>query len=123
VAYEDRVDDVRSAKEKVNTDAWRFEQLAFSPASFRSNLQSIRILGSGPIVIGQAAEFDYSGTRAVRALHEEGYRVILVNSNPPGAMFRPIWRNTCSAAAGSIRVRDLLLLRGMSRSVGESRLS
>jgi carbamoyl-phosphate synthase large subunit len=47
----------------------------------RTDLQSILILGSGPIVIGQAAEFDYSGTQAVRALREEGYRVILVNSN------------------------------------------
>ena len=42
----------------------------------RTDLQSILILGSGPIVIGQAAEFDYSGTQAVRALREEGYRVI-----------------------------------------------
>jgi len=41
----------------------------------RTDLQSILILGSGPIVIGQAAEFDYSGTQAVRALREEGYRV------------------------------------------------
>jgi carbamoyl-phosphate synthase large subunit len=43
----------------------------------RTDLKSILILGSGPIVIGQAAEFDYSGTQAVRALREEGYRVIL----------------------------------------------
>jgi carbamoyl-phosphate synthase large subunit len=48
----------------------------------RTDLQSILILGSGPIVIGQAAEFDDSGTRAVRALREEGYRVIPVNSAP-----------------------------------------
>ena len=47
----------------------------------RDDLQSILILGSGPIIIGQAAEFDYSGTQAVRALREEGRRVILVNSN------------------------------------------
>jgi carbamoyl-phosphate synthase large subunit len=51
----------------------------------RTDLQSILILGSGPIVIGQAAEFDYSGTQA-RALREEGYRVILVNSNPATIM-------------------------------------
>jgi hypothetical protein len=55
----------------------------------RTDLQSILILGSGPIVIGQAAEFDYSGTQAVRALREEGYRVILVNSNPPTIMTDP----------------------------------
>jgi hypothetical protein len=46
----------------------------------RTDLQSILILGSGPIVIGRAAEFDYSGTQAVRALREEGYRVILVSA-------------------------------------------
>jgi carbamoyl-phosphate synthase large subunit len=55
----------------------------------RTDLNSILILGSGPIVIGQAAEFDYSGTQAVRALREEGYRVILVNSNPATIMTDP----------------------------------
>jgi hypothetical protein len=55
----------------------------------RTDLQSILILGSGPIVIGQAAEFDYSDTQAVRALREEGYRVILVNSNPATIMTDP----------------------------------
>jgi carbamoyl-phosphate synthase large subunit len=55
----------------------------------RTDIHSILILGSGPIVIGQAAEFDYSGTQAVRALREEGYRVILVNSNPATIMTDP----------------------------------
>ena len=55
----------------------------------RTDLSSILILGSGPIVIGQGAEFDYSGTQAVRALREEGYRVILVNSNPATIMTDP----------------------------------
>jgi carbamoyl-phosphate synthase large subunit len=55
----------------------------------RTDLESILILGSGPIVIGQACEFDYSGTQAVRALKEEGYRVILVNSNPATIMTDP----------------------------------
>ncbi len=55
----------------------------------RTDLESILLLGSGPIVIGQAAEFDYSGTQAVRALQEEGYRVILVNSNPATIMTDP----------------------------------
>ncbi len=55
----------------------------------RTDLQSILILGSGPIVIGQAAEFDYSGTQAVCALREEGYRVIPVNSNPATIMTGP----------------------------------
>ncbi len=52
----------------------------------RTDLKSILILGAGPIVIGQACEFDYSGTQAVKALKEEGYRVILVNANPASIM-------------------------------------
>ncbi len=55
----------------------------------RTDLSSILLIGSGPIVIGQGAEFDYSGTQAVRALKEEGYRVILVNSNPATIMTDP----------------------------------
>ena len=55
----------------------------------RTDLARILLLGSGPIVIGQAAEFDYSGTQAVKALKEEGYTVILVNSNPATIMTDP----------------------------------
>jgi carbamoyl-phosphate synthase large subunit len=55
----------------------------------RTDLHSILILGSGPIVIGQACEFDYSGTQACRVLRDEGYRVILVNSNPATIMTDP----------------------------------
>ncbi len=55
----------------------------------RDDISSVLIIGSGPIVIGQAAEFDYSGTQACRALREEGYRVILVNSNPATIMTDP----------------------------------
>ena len=55
----------------------------------RRDLKSILILGSGPIVIGQASEFDYSGTQAIKALKREGYRVILVNSNPATIMTDP----------------------------------
>ncbi|RAL23547.1 carbamoyl phosphate synthase large subunit [Lujinxingia litoralis] len=55
----------------------------------RQDLASICILGSGPIVIGQAAEFDYSGTQAIRALRAEGFRVILINSNPATIMTDP----------------------------------
>ena len=61
----------------------------YSPLPRRSDLDSILILGSGPIIIGQACEFDYSGTQAVRALKEEGYRVVLVNSNPATIMTDP----------------------------------
>ena len=55
----------------------------------RTDLHSILIIGSGPIVIGQACEFDYSGTQACRVLREEGYRVILANSNPATIMTDP----------------------------------
>src|SRR5215211_6970536 len=55
----------------------------------RTDLKTILLIGSGPIVIGQGAEFDYSGTQAVRALKEEGYRVIVVNSNPATIMTDP----------------------------------
>jgi carbamoyl-phosphate synthase large subunit len=55
----------------------------------RSDISSILLIGSGPIVIGQACEFDYSGTQAIKALREEGFRVILVNSNPATIMTDP----------------------------------
>ncbi len=55
----------------------------------RNDLKSVLLLGAGPIVIGQACEFDYSGTQACKALREEGYRVILVNSNPATIMTDP----------------------------------
>jgi carbamoyl-phosphate synthase large subunit len=55
----------------------------------RTDISSILIIGAGPIVIGQAAEFDYSGSQAVKALKEEGYRVIVVNSNPATIMTDP----------------------------------
>ena len=64
----------------------------------RTDIKSIMIIGAGPIVIGQACEFDYSGAQACKALREEGYRVILVNSNPgddhdrPGAGGRHLYR-------------------------------
>ena len=54
-----------------------------------TDIHRILILGSGPIVIGQAAEFDYSGTQACKALKEEGYEVLLVNSNPATIMTDP----------------------------------
>ena len=55
----------------------------------RTDIHSILIIGTGPIVIGQACEFDYSGTQACKALREEGFRVILVNSNPATIMTDP----------------------------------
>ncbi len=55
----------------------------------RTDIESILLIGAGPIVIGQACEFDYSGSQACKALREEGYRVILVNSNPATIMTDP----------------------------------
>ena len=55
----------------------------------RDDLETILIIGSGPIVIGQACEFDYSGTQACRVLRDEGYRVVLANSNPATIMTDP----------------------------------
>ena len=55
----------------------------------REDLESILIIGAGPIIIGQACEFDYSGAQACKALKEEGYRVVLVNSNPATIMTDP----------------------------------
>ena len=58
--------------------------------SKRKDIESILIIGAGPIIIGQACEFDYSGAQACKALKEEGYRVILVNSNPATIMTDPL---------------------------------
>src|SRR5471030_3543082 len=55
----------------------------------RTDLRKILLIGSGPIIIGQACEFDYSGTQACKALREEGYTVVLVNSNPATIMTDP----------------------------------
>ena len=55
----------------------------------RQDMQKILLIGSGPIVIGQACEFDYSGTQACKALKEEGYTVVLVNNNPATIMTDP----------------------------------
>ena len=56
----------------------------------RTDISSILIIGAGPIIIGQACEFDYSGAQACKALKEEGYRVILVNSNHATIMTDPL---------------------------------
>ena len=55
----------------------------------RTDLKKILVIGAGPIVIGQACEFDYSGTQACKALRDEGYKVVLINSNPATIMTDP----------------------------------
>src|SRR5215208_2178875 len=67
----------------------RRRQRARWPMPRRDDLASILVIGSGPIVIGQACEFDYSGTQACRVLRQEGYRVVLANSNPATIMTDP----------------------------------
>ncbi len=62
---------------------------ALSQMPKRTDLHKILIIGSGPIVIGQACEFDYSGTQACKVLRQEGYKVVLVNSNPATIMTDP----------------------------------
>src|ERR1700710_3328583 len=57
----------------------------------RTDIKTVALIGSGPIVIGQACEFDYSGTQALRVLREEGYRTVLINSNPATIMTDPGW--------------------------------
>ena len=61
----------------------------------RTDIKKIMVIGSGPIIIGQAAEFDYAGTQACLALKEEGYEVILANSNP-ATISKSVWRVSTS---------------------------
>ncbi|MBP9203285.1 MAG: carbamoyl-phosphate synthase large subunit [Kofleriaceae bacterium] len=75
----------------------------------RADLRSILIIGSGPIVIGQACEFDYSGTQAVKALREEGLRVILVNSNPATIMTDPEIADATYVEPLTVEVLDKIL--------------
>ena len=58
----------------------------------RQDIKKVLVIGSGPIVIGQAAEFDYAGTQACRTLREEGLEVVLVNSNPATIMTIKLWQ-------------------------------
>ena len=75
----------------------------------RDDLKSVLIIGAGPIVIGQACEFDYSGAQACKALKEEGYRVILVNSNPATIMTDPDTADATYIEPIHWRVIDCLL--------------
>ncbi len=75
----------------------------------RSDLESILIIGSGPIIIGQACEFDYSGTQACKALREEGLRVILVNSNPATIMTDPETADATYIEPLTVEVLDKVL--------------
>ena len=77
----------------------------------RTDLRSILLIGSGPIVIGQACEFDYSGTQACKALKEEGYRVILVNSNPATIMTDPEFADCTYIEPLTVEVLEKIIAR------------
>ncbi len=75
----------------------------------RNDIHSVLIIGSGPIVIGQACEFDYSGTQACKALREEGIRVVLINSNPATIMTDPSMANATYVEPLTVEVLDKIL--------------
>ncbi|HET9619953.1 MAG TPA: carbamoyl-phosphate synthase large subunit, partial [Kofleriaceae bacterium] len=77
----------------------------------RNDLESVLIIGSGPIVIGQACEFDYSGTQACKALREEGLRVVLINSNPATIMTDPELADATYVEPLTVEVLDKVLAR------------
>src|SRR6266480_2421650 len=75
----------------------------------RTDLESVLIIGSGPIVIGQACEFDYAGTQACKALREEGLRVVLINSNPATIMTDPELADATYVEPLTVEVLDQVL--------------
>src|SRR3979409_1435734 len=77
----------------------------------RTDLKRILVIGSGPIVIGQACEFDYSGTQACKALRDEGLEVILVNSNPASIMTDPEFADRTYLEPLTVDALDLIIAR------------
>ena len=77
----------------------------------REDLKSILLIGSGPIVIGQACEFDYSGAQACKALREEGYRVVLVNSNPATIMTDPEFADATYVEPMTLEILEKIIAR------------
>src|SRR5881409_4189027 len=77
----------------------------------RNDISCILLIGSGPIIIGQACEFDYSGTQACKALKEEGYRVILVNSNPATIMTDPEFADCTYIEPLTVEVLEKIIAR------------
>src|SRR5439155_15854853 len=75
----------------ASSTGWRPAALGSRRLPRRTDIESVALIGSGPIVIGQACEFDYSGVQALRVLRDEGYRTVLVNSNPATIMTDPGW--------------------------------
>jgi carbamoyl-phosphate synthase large subunit len=84
----------------------------------RTDIDTILVIGSGPIVIGQACEFDYSGTQACKALREEGYRVVLVNSNPATIMTDPEMADRTYVEPLTVPVLERILERERAETAG-----
>src|SRR6201988_5101689 len=95
----------------------------------RTDIHSVLIIGAGPIIIGQACEFDYSGTQACKALREEGYRVVLVNSNPATIMTDPEFADRTyiepitPETVEKIIIRELAEMKKMGVPVNSSTLN
>ena len=88
----------------------------------RTDLRSILIVGSGPIRIGQACEFDYAGAQACRVLRREGYRVVLVNSNPATIMTDPEWADaTYLEPLDAETVAEIIAARAARRAPADAR--
>jgi carbamoyl-phosphate synthase large subunit len=87
----------------------------------RTDLRSILLIGSGPIVIGQACEFDYSGVQACKALREEGYRVILINSNPATIMTDPEFADRTYIEPITPEIVEKIIIRCCPRSAARPR--
>src|SRR6187549_1916848 len=77
----------------------------------REDIEKILLIGSGPIVIGQACEFDYSGTQGAKALKQEGYRVVLVNSNPATVMTDPEFADRTYVEPLTVAVLEEIIAR------------
>src|ERR1022692_1320195 len=116
---------------------WKFSTdnrrgMGFIPCALmpkRTDIHSVLIIGAGPIIIGQACEFDYSGTQACKALREEGYRVVLINSNPATIMTDPEFADRTyiepitPECVEKIIVRELEEMKRMGIPVGPSTLN
>ena len=87
----------------------------------RDDIAKIALIGSGPIVIGQACEFDYSGTQALRVLREEGYETVLINSNPATIMTDPGWADRTYLEPLDLEgVRAVLEARAAGRAAADA---
>ena len=87
----------------------------------RTDIHSVLIIGAGPIIIGQACEFDYSGTQACKALREEGYRVILVNSNPATIMTDPEFADRTYIEPITPECVEKIIVREIGRNEADGR--